>query len=188
MKLHDYQLIAVEHLQEHPRSGLFLDMDVKKCDRVNSMNICEACESPVVRDPDQRGRLPRLCKVCRFPACKWCGETFTVTHQGHVYCSTDCKNLAMSERNAREMGQPIESSYVYGEGGELVHRIVASAVLGRPLQSSEVVHHEDRDKQNNHPSNLIVFPTNSEHTKHHRRGHSGGNCDCTCIRLWEVML
>ena len=48
-------------------------------------------------------------------------------------------------------------------GGTYVHRIVAAAMLDRPLARGEVVHHRDGDKTNNHPDNLQVFPSHSLH-------------------------
>lgn len=53
-------------------------------------------------------------------------------------------------------------------GGKYLHREVAEGMLGRPLLDGEVVHHEDRDRSNNDPSNLMVFKTNSDHGRHHR--------------------
>lgn len=47
--------------------------------------------------------------------------------------------------------------------GQYVHRIVAEAVLERPLVVGEVVHHKDGDKRNNHPDNLQVFTNHSLH-------------------------
>lgn len=52
--------------------------------------------------------------------------------------------------------------------GRHVHRIVAEQMLGRPLLSSEVVHHVDGDKRNNTPENLMIFSSQSEHVKWHR--------------------
>jgi transposase-like protein len=51
----------------------------------------------------------------------------------------------------------------------LQHRLVAEALLGRYLRGIEVVHHEDADGMNNHPSNLWLFPSNREHMRHHKR-------------------
>ena len=48
-------------------------------------------------------------------------------------------------------------------GWMLEHRLVMAQHIGRPLQFWEIVHHRDRDKQNNEVSNLEV--TNSaEHS------------------------
>jgi hypothetical protein len=67
--------------------------------------------------------------------------------------------------------------------GRHTHRVVAEACLGRLLNPGEVVHHEDLNKRNNHPSNLIVFPSQAIHVAHHRKGHCGDPCDCPGIRL-----
>ena len=50
--------------------------------------------------------------------------------------------------------------------GKHTHRIVAEQILGRPLESSEIVHHIDGNKRNNDPSNLMVM-TQSEHARLH---------------------
>lgn len=59
------------------------------------------------------------------------------------------------------------TSYPKGSEGRHLHRIIAEAVLGRPLTKDEVVHHIDEDKQNCRPSNLVVFPTQAHHARHH---------------------
>lgn len=46
------------------------------------------------------------------------------------------------------------------------HRLVMERVLGRKLEPVEDVHHIDRNKRNNHPSNLVVL-TRSEHAQLH---------------------
>lgn len=52
--------------------------------------------------------------------------------------------------------------------GRHTHRIVAEQILGRPLKPSEVVHHIDRNKRNNDPSNLMIFESQAEHAKWHK--------------------
>lgn len=51
----------------------------------------------------------------------------------------------------------------------LVHREVAEKKLGRKLKKGEVVHHKDRNKQNNSPDNLHVFKNQKEHDKAHKK-------------------
>lgn len=43
------------------------------------------------------------------------------------------------------------------------HRAVAEEKLGRPLQDGEVVHHEDQNKNNNQPDNIVVFSSQRAH-------------------------
>jgi hypothetical protein len=51
-------------------------------------------------------------------------------------------------------------------GYVLEHRKVAADALGRPLLSTEEVHHIDGNKQNNAPANLLVVPR-GKHQKLH---------------------
>ncbi|NRG43322.1 HNH endonuclease [Bacillus sp. CRN 9] len=53
--------------------------------------------------------------------------------------------------------------------GQHTHRWVAELMLGRKLKPTEVVHHIDGDKRNNKPSNLMVFPSQSEHLNWHKK-------------------
>lgn len=56
-------------------------------------------------------------------------------------------------------------------GRVLEHRLVMEALLGRYLKSTEVVHHKDKDKQNNHPRNLGLFGSNADHLREELTGH-----------------
>lgn len=55
----------------------------------------------------------------------------------------------------------------YSNGYVYEHILVAEAKLGRPLAPSECVHHIDLDKTNNHPDNIQVFASDSEHARFH---------------------
>ena len=48
-------------------------------------------------------------------------------------------------------------------GWQLEHRLVAAAMMGRPLSPKEVVHHRDGNKSNNAPENLEVLPSQGHH-------------------------
>jgi hypothetical protein len=56
---------------------------------------------------------------------------------------------------------------VYNNTGMPVHRAVAAAAIGRLLKPREVVHHKDRNKLNNAPSNLQVFSSQRAHDTAH---------------------
>jgi len=57
----------------------------------------------------------------------------------------------------------------YKDSNKSVHRHVAERKLGRALKTREVVHHKNRDKQDNRRSNLRVFKSQKEHDKTHRQ-------------------
>ena len=66
------------------------------------------------------------------------------------------------------------------EGQVYVHVLEAEKKLGRFLLPEEVVHHIDEDKLNNHPDNLMVFATKSDHTSFHKHG-----LDTSIIKLTD---
>ena len=56
----------------------------------------------------------------------------------------------------------------YKSDNKLVHREAAEDKLGRSLRRGEVVHHKDRDKQNNSEDNLWVFKNQAAHDRAHK--------------------
>lgn len=61
-----------------------------------------------------------------------------------------------------------EPGYLYRRRGVYIHRDIAEGVLGRPLKSTEVVHHIDGDKQNNRKDNFVIC-SSSYHIELHAR-------------------
>lgn len=49
------------------------------------------------------------------------------------------------------------------------HILVAEQMLGRPILSTEEVHHRDGNKSNNDPSNLLVTANRADHFQYHRK-------------------
>ena len=71
-------------------------------------------------------------------------------------------------------------------GTEHAHRIIAEAILGRPLADAEIVHHIDEDKRNFSPKNLAVFPEQALHARWHF-SHDRSGIDIEMYRLtWMV--
>lgn len=148
---------------------------------------CETCERTVVANMLSR-------HVCFVRNCLGCGNKLSVdSYRARRYCNRQCwlNRYNREERThglngARKAGQVQVSRRGSGtktyvkENKRHQHRVVAERELGRPLASGEVVHHEDRDKKNNDPTNLFVFPSQAEHARHHGHGR-GGDCQCSYI-------
>lgn len=172
---------------------------------IPKVSVCARCGGEFQRT-QTIGRPRKYCSPdCHHSdrTCLTCEGTFRGP-DGQKYCSTSCRHTGMALRNqsdpeaqaargriggkARGAQRQAKPSSYLKDDGEHVHRKVAERVLGRPLWAKEVVHHEDRDKHNNDPANLIVFPSQAWHARHHMRGHCGlATCDCAGIRLKEVM-
>lgn len=52
------------------------------------------------------------------------------------------------------------------------HRLVMEQILGRYLTATEVVHHKNKNKADNHPDNLELFDTNGNHLRHELTGRT----------------
>lgn len=153
---------------------------------------------------------PKFCgDSCRLEEieCAGCGVIFTRNNgvkPNKRHCSQRCwisdynrrnddghanKGSAVANASAGERGFDRRTTDWYiKRDGRHEHRTVAEAVLGRELQPGEIVHHEDLNKLNNHPHNLIVFPSQSGHMIHHKNCALGADtCSCDCTRLKEVM-
>ena len=52
------------------------------------------------------------------------------------------------------------------------HRLVMEGLIGRYLTPTEVVHHDDRNRANNSPGNLLLFPSNAEHLRYELAGRT----------------
>lgn len=82
---------------------------------------------------------------------------------GSVWARLKKRGVRMRDFNYRRPRISVHSDGYIVFDGRYVHRIVAEAWLDRELLPGEVVHHRDGDKTNNHPDNLRVFGSNTEH-------------------------
>jgi HNH endonuclease len=118
--------------------------------------------------------------------CEMCGAIFTPSrgYEPARYCSKSCiwkatKGPEFNARISRETGAARgDKQRGTGTRGYIKrnqrheHRGVAEQKLGRLLLPSEVVHHIDENKHNNHPDNLAVM-TRAEHMREHGLGIPG---------------
>ncbi len=116
-------------------------------------------------------------------ACAYCGKSVARTPAqvvGRVFCSRECCAVAKrgEPSRRRKMVGPDNSKW---RGGRILqngywcvwipdhpnstprgyvaeHRLIVSASIGRPLLRSEHVHHQDGNRQNNDPANLVLLP------------------------------
>jgi hypothetical protein len=58
----------------------------------------------------------------------------------------------------------------FADSKRLLHRWIAEQIIGRRLQSCEVVHHINGNKLDNHPDNLLVCDSQEVHQRIHNMG------------------
>lgn len=105
----------------------------------------------------------------RFLAFKWGNQ-----HTGEKEWVCEAKELApgthLRALNTYVSG-PKRSQYMTAawtrRGREKIHRMVAEWKIGRRLTAEEEVHHDDRNRLNNLPGNLIVTAGTKDHFSHH---------------------
>lgn len=116
--------------------------------------VCFCGKTARMLYPSDAKALKGYCKLCKGESTKgekhprWNGGLWRLRNKY-------CMKKAPTHPNANLNG------YVY------LHRLVAEEKIGRLLKKGEVVHHIDRDRNNNHPSNLMVFPSQSAHRLYH---------------------
>jgi len=150
----------------HSLTGNLLNGAVRSCGclrrELSSMRRCAAAKPPRI--------------------CKQAGCDKTTEKGGHGYCSMHAQRLrrngdpgyVMPEELRRANNRDaqikrfktVKPTTYRKFFGRHEHRVVAEALIGRPLRSDEHVHHKDENKQNNSPENLIVLSA-SEHLALH---------------------
>lgn len=108
--------------------------------------------------------------------CAFCEKRYTTKEtsrkriEASKYCSILCRNRALGVRNYKTGYWIDKDGYqIHDVQGKhfRVHRLVMEKKLGRKLLSSEIVHHIDRNRQNNHPNNLELLEDHSTHRYKH---------------------
>lgn len=126
------------------------------------MNNCEYCGKQCQRKWCSQACNAQSRKKGETRICQNCGVSFYLRPADQrkgsgKHCSENCRRLIQAKT--------AKMKWYKKKNGVAVHRTIAAEKLGRPLKPGEVVHHIDGNKQNNHPDNLIVLPSQSEHMK-----------------------
>lgn len=124
-------------------------------------NTCKTCGKPCKRQwcsqacnaISRQRKEERVCPSCEKT---FLAKTAEVNRGNGIYCSIPCRRKHQAEHC---------KGYLVSNG-KRVHIAVAEEKLGRPLRHGETVHHQDTNRLNNHPDNLIVFGSQSEHILH----------------------
>ena len=97
-------------------------------------------------------------------ACKLCGEkTMKNPDKKCPRCQTHLPRPGACRNGRRGLCGDGYVRVNTPKGKQLEHRAVAGLAYGDP----RIAHHRDGDKSNNDPSNLRVFATNGDHSRHH---------------------
>lgn len=109
---------------------------------------------------------PKTCVICgkKFLPQKPSRQTTQVT------CSAKCRNVYNSRKSADKRATALRKqgkTKAYRKWhGRHEHRVIMEQIIGRPLNSNEVVHHKDGNFLNNTPENLQLM-SKSEHATLH---------------------
>ena len=100
---------------------------------------------------------------------RFCGHKCAFVFVGPIARAAAFTPEAIAKRGNVLRGRGAGLSYIK-RNGRHEHRLVAEEKMGRPLLPGEISHHIDENKRNNHPDNLEVLSSQSEHARLHFTG------------------
>lgn len=146
-------------------------------------SVCRVCGKTFRCSPAERGYYcsPECSRLGRRNGknvpCDVCGKKIYVPKYEfkfeHHFCSNQCRMKWTVKEQLPSVSIKKDSNatdnWYKTINGRLAHRVVMEKIIGRPLTSTEVVHHIDGDKSNNSPYNLMLFKNKAEHCKWHHK-------------------
>lgn len=144
---------------------------------MKSKYVCEWCAIEMYRYPSQmEGKRHCFCSRDCLTAFKKAGGYPKIRHphlsEYNRHHNAKRMTPEVREKLSREMTDRGAGKTYRKHLGRQEHRIVAEQILGRSLRKGEVVHHINRDKRDNRPENLMIFPSQAEHARWHKE-HDG---------------
>jgi len=136
---------------------------IKPQDRTYTARPCAVCHTVFVPHHPRA----RRCDECRKVQCVACGADISGSAKlnrilgGQAKVCASCRGCPDGSRRV-EKASGYVSIKVNGQW-RYEHRVVMERIIGRPLQSREVVHHRDKNPSNNEPDNLQLFPNMRVH-------------------------
>jgi len=88
---------------------------------------------------------------------------------GHIAWNKGKRGKKFIDSKGRIMVYFPEHPHCHKKGLIPEHRLVTEKIIHRYLKPQEVVHHIDKNRQNNSPENLMLFPNNHEHLEYHHK-------------------
>lgn len=127
---------------------------------------CDVC-GKVFDKSESAVREHNFCNVDHFR--KWCSERMSDYNKSKNPMNKKWTKKMRLKKREQVLDRVGKGEKAYNKFlGRHEHRVVAERMLGRKLKKNEVVHHIDLNKQNNDEKNLVVLPSNSEHSHLHQ--------------------
>jgi len=111
-------------------------------------------------EPSAHSRIASSCTACGAEIVRYRSR---VRKHKHLFCNGECY-YAFIEGSQ-------QGAYTQNRHGQRVARAVVSQYF--PITENQIVHHEDRNCLNNHPTNLKVFANHGDHIRYHRWSRDG---------------